>query len=577
MLAGGGAVTLAESPVKQGPQTFNPFIRKLSMSVPSDLPVWQELKAHHAAIADLHLRDLFAADPDRFDRFSRRFGDLLVDFSKHRVTGETLGLLIELARQAQVPAWIARMFDGETINHTERRSVLHVALRNRSDRPILVKGQDVMPEVNAVLEHMRKFADQIRRGKWRGQTGKRIRDVVNIGIGGSDLGPKMVCEALEPYGDPTLRMHFVSNVDGAHISHVLAECDPESTLFIVASKTFTTQETMTNAHTARAWLIKELGDEAAVAKHFVAVSTNARRGEQVRHRYRQHVRVLGLGRRALLAVVGHRPAHRGLSRHGAFHRAAGRRARNGRAFPHHAAGGESAGDPGAARGLVHRLLWRRQPGDAGLRRLSALAARLSATTGHGEQRQDHRPGRPDRFAVNTGPILWGGLGNNGQHAFYQLLHQGTHLVPADFLAPAHSPNPIGDHHSILLANCLAQAEALMVGKTEAQARAELEQQGLSGEALEKLLPYKVFPGNRPSTSLFYRRLTPKVLGSLLALYEHKVFTQGAVWNINSFDQWGVELGKQLANAILPELKGDRPASGHDASTLGLIRFCREED
>jgi glucose-6-phosphate isomerase len=359
------------------------------MSVPSDLPVWHELKAHHAAIADLHLRDLFAADPGRFSTFSRRFGDLLIDFSKHRITGETLGLLIELARQAQVPAWIERTFGGEMVNHTERRSVLHVALRNRSNHPILVNGADVMPDVNAVLEHMRKFADQVRRGKWRGQTGKRIRDVVNIGIGGSDLGPKMVCEALEPYGDPTLRMHFVSNVDGAHISHVLAECDPESTLFIVASKTFTTQETMTNAHTARAWLIKELGDELAVAKHFVAVSTNA-----------EGVRKFGIdtanmfefwdwvgGRYSLWSAIG--LPIMVYHRHGTFHRVAGRRTRDGRAFPHRAAGRKPAGDSGDAGHLVHRFLRRGQPGHAGLRRLSALAAGLSATTGYGEQRQVH--------------------------------------------------------------------------------------------------------------------------------------------------------------------------------------------
>lgn len=546
------------------------------MSVPSDLPVWHELKAHHAAIADLHLRDLFAADPGRFSTFSRRFGDLLIDFSKHRITGETLSLLIELARQAQVPAWIERTFGGEMVNHTERRSVLHVALRNRSNHPILVNGADVMPGVNAVLEHMRKFADQVRRGKWRGQTGKRIRDVVNIGIGGSDLGPKMVCEALEPYGDPTLRMHFVSNVDGAHISHVLAECDPESTLFIVASKTFTTQETMTNAHTARAWLIKELGDELAVAKHFVAVSTNA-----------EGVRKFGIdtanmfefwdwvgGRYSLWSAIG-LPimVYIGMEHFTELLEGAHAMDEHFRTAPL----AENLPVILAMLGVWYidffgaasqvTLVY-----DDYLRSLPDYLQQLDMESNGKSIDRDSQP-----VTVNTGPILWGGLGNNGQHAFYQLLHQGTHLVPADFLAPARSPNPIGDHHAILLSNCLAQAEALMVGKTEAQARAELEKQGLSGEALEKLLPNKVFPGNRPSTSLFYRQMTPQVMGSLLALYEHKVFTQGVIWNINSFDQWGVELGKQLANAILPELKGDRPAGGHDSSTLGLIAFCRSAD
>jgi glucose-6-phosphate isomerase len=546
------------------------------MSVPSNLPVWQALQAHHAAIADLHLRDLFAADPGRFNKFSRRFGDLLVDFSKHRITEETLSLLIELARQAQLPVCAERMFSGEIINHTEQRAVLHVALRNRSDRPIFVKGQDVMPEVNNVLEHMRKFADQIRRGKWRGHTGKRIRDIVNIGIGGSDLGPKMVCQALEPYGDPTLRMHFVSNVDGAHISHVLAECDPESTLFIVASKTFTTQETMTNAHTARAWLIKELGDEAAVAKHFVAVSTNtagvSKFGIDTANMF-EFWDWVG-GRYSLWSAIG-LPimVYLGMENFMELQEGAHEMDEHFRTAP-----------PEENLPVILALLgvWYIDFFGADSQvtlvyddYLRSLPDYLQQLDMESNGKSIDRDGQAVR--VNTGPILWGGLGNNGQHAFYQLLHQGTHLVPADFLAPAHSPNPIGDHHAILLANCLAQAEALMVGKTEAQARAELEKQGLSGEALEKLLPYKVFPGNRPSTSLFYRRMTPKVLGSLLALYEHKVFTQGVIWNINSFDQWGVELGKQLANAILPELKGEQPVAGHDASTVGLIEFCRAAD
>ncbi|PIE83362.1 MAG: glucose-6-phosphate isomerase [Candidatus Contendobacter odensis] len=543
------------------------------MSVPSDLPVWQELKAHHAAITDIHMRDLFAADPKRFNRFSRHFGDLLVDFSKHRLTQETFDLLVKLAHQAQVPAWIEQMFNGELINHTEGRAALHIALRNRSNRPIMVKGENVMPGVNSVLEHMRKFSDQIRRGKWRGHTGKRIRDVVNIGIGGSDLGPKMICQALQPYGDPTLRMHFVSNIDGAHISHILAECDPESTLFIVASKTFTTQETMTNAHTARAWLIEELGEESAVAKHFVAVSTNA-----------EGVSKFGIdtanmfefwdwvgGRYSLWSAIG-LPIMVYLGIENFIKLLEGAHAMD----EHFRTTPVEDNLP-----VILALLgvWYIDFFDADGHVMLIYDDYLRSLADYLQQLDMESNGKiVDRegqiVKVNTGPILWGGLGNNGQHAYYQLLHQGTHLVPADFLAPAQSPNPIGDHHQKLLANCLAQSEAMMIGKTEAQARAELEGQGMTGEKLEALLPYKIFPGNRPSTSLFYRRLTPQVLGSLIALYEHKVFTQGIIWNVNSFDQWGVELGKQLANMILPELKGERSAEGHDASTVGLIKFCQ---
>ena len=405
------------------------------MSVPSNLPVWQELHAHHAAIADLHLRDLFAADPARFARFSRHFGDLLVDFSKHRITDETLRLLTELAYQAQVPEWTARLFSGEMINHTERRAVLHVALRNRGNRSIFVNGEDVMPEVNAVLEHMRKFADQIRRGKWRGHTGKRIRDVVNIGIGGSDLGPKMVCEALEPYGDPTLRMHFVSNVDGAHISHVLADCDPESTLFIIASKTFTTQETMTNAHTARAWLVRELGDEAAVARHFVAVSTNA-----------EGVRKFGIdtanmfefwdwvgGRYSLWSAIG-LPimVYLGMEHFIELLEGAHAMDEHFRSAPLQdnlpvilALLGVWYIDFFGASSQVTLVY------DDYLRSLPDYLQQLDMES---NGKSIDREGQA--VSVKTGPILWGGLGNNGQHAFYQLLHQGTHLVPADFLAPA---------------------------------------------------------------------------------------------------------------------------------------------
>ncbi len=546
---------------------------ELSMPNPTLLPAWQSLKDHYARVSETPMRDLFAADPQRFENFSRRFEDILLDFSKNRITRETWDLLMELARQAEVPAWIERMLTGETINHTEHRAVLHAALRNRGNQPILVDGQDVMPEVNGVLERIRRFSEQVRNG-WMGYTGKRIRDVVNIGIGGSDLGPKMVCEALAPYGDPNLQMHFVSSVDGSHISHVLARCQPETTLFIVASKTFTTQETMTNATTARDWLLAGLQEEAAIARHFVAVSTNE-----------QGVRAFGIdtanmfgfwdwvgGRYSLWSAIGLPiSVYIGMENFTALLTGAHAMDEHFRQTPLEdnlpvilGLLGVWYGDFFAAD--THTMLIY----DEYLRSLPDYLQQLDMeSNGKSVDRQGQL------LSYATGPILWGGLGNNGQHAFYQLLHQGTHLVSADFLAPVHSQDPIGDHHNILLANCLAQSEALMMGKTEDQARTELQRQGMAAAELEALLPYKVFQGNRPSNTILYQRLTPRTLGSLIALYEHKVFVQGVIWNINSFDQWGVELGKQLCNAILPELKGEKAVGAHDGSTLGLLAFCQQ--
>jgi len=544
------------------------------MSSPCNLPAWQALSDHHASIANLHMRELFTADPQRFVRFSRQFGDLLVDFSKNRITAETFTLLLDLATQAEVPVWIERLFSGESINHSERRAVLHVALRNRSRLPICVQGVDVMPEVNRVLEQIRRFTEQVRSGNWVGHTGKRIRAVVNIGIGGSDLGPKMVCEALTPYGDPTLRMHFVSSVDGSHISHVLAQCDPETTLFIVASKTFTTQETMTNATTARGWLLAALENDAAVARHFVAVSTNT-----------EKVRAFGIdtanmfefwdwvgGRYSLWSAIGLSIAvYVGMDRFIELLEGAHAMDEHFRTTPLE----DNIPVILALLGIWYIDFFGAESQamliyDEYLRSLPAYLQQLDMES---NGKSVDRQGRPVNYA--TGPVVWGGLGSNGQHAFYQLLHQGTRLIPADFLAPVNSQDPIGAHHAILLANCLAQAEALMMGKTEAHARAELQVQGLPEPELVALLPYKVFQGNRPSNTILYHRLTPKTLGSLIALYEHKVFVQGVIWNINSFDQWGVELGKQLANAILPELRGQKPLGQHDASTLGLLNYCRQ--
>jgi glucose-6-phosphate isomerase len=534
---------------------------------------WSVLAEHCRAIQDVHMRDLFAQDPRRFQRFSLRFDDMLFDYSKNRITEETLRLLVSLAREANVETWRERMFSGDKINTTEGRAVLHVALRNTLDRPIFVDGKDVMPEVARVRQQMRAFSEAIRGGAWRGQTGERITDVVNIGIGGSDLGPVMVSEALKPYHQPGLDIHFVSNVDGTHIAETLKRLRPEATLFIVASKTFTTQETLTNALTARGWLVGALG-EAAVAKHFVALSTNE-----------SAVSAFGIdpanmfafwdwvgGRFSLWSAIGLPIAVAvGMDR-----------------FEELLAGGRAMDDH-----------FRTAPLDANLPVLLALIGIWNANFLHAEtyavlpydqylhrmpaylQQADMESNgkyvtrNGERVDYTTGPILFGEPGTNGQHSFYQLIHQSTRLVPCDFIAPAQTHNPIGKHHAILLSNFFAQTEALMRGKTAAEARRELESQGLSGEALEVLVPHKVFDGNRPTNSILVRRVDPHTLGMLIALYEHKIFTQGVIWQINSFDQWGVELGKQLAKVILPELENDAAISSHDASTNGLINTYKE--
>jgi glucose-6-phosphate isomerase len=521
------------------------------------------------------MRELFAEDPQRFEVFSRQFQDLfLLDFSKNRINRETFELLLRLAQQAQVTQWIERMFSGATVNQTEGRSVLHIALRNQSQRPILVNDQDVMPEVNRVLEQIRRFSQKVRNGTWTGFTGKRMRNIVNIGIGGSDLGPRMVCQALAPYGDAMIRMHFLSSVDSAHIHPILTQCQPEETLFIVASKTFTTQETMTNAHTARGWLLSALDDEAAIAKHFVALSTNT-----------EAVRAFGIdganmfefwdwvgGRYSMWSAIGLPIAiYLGMDNFIAMLDGAHAMDEHFRSAP-----------PEQNLPLILALLgiWNSNFLGAETHAMLIYDEYLRSFPSYLQQMDMESNGKSvdrDGRAVDydTGPVVWGGVGNNGQHAFYQLLHQGTRLVPADFLAPVESQDPLHDHHAIMLANYLAQSEALMMGKTAAEARAELEAQGLEGEALEKLLPYKVFPGNRPNNSILYNKLTPKTLGALIAMYEHKVFVQGAIWNINSFDQYGVELGKQLCNTILPELQGKQPLGKHDSSTLGLMAYLKK--
>ena len=534
---------------------------------------WSVLADHRRQIEHVHMRDLFARDPQRFQRFSLRFGDMLVDFSKNRITEDTLRLLVALAREADLEGWRERMFSGDKINKTEDRAVLHVALRNTADRPIFVDGEDVMPEVMRVREQMRVFSEAVRGGAWRGQTGERIADVVNIGIGGSDLGPVMVTEALKPYRQPGLAVHFVSNVDGTHIIETLKPLRPETTLFIVASKTFTTQETLTNALTARGWLTGALG-EAAVAKHFAAISTSE-----------TEVRSFGIdpanmfefwdwvgGRFSLWSAIGLPIAIAiGMDQ-----------------FEELLAGGRAMDDHFRTAPLDANLpvllaligIWNANflgaptyavlPYDQYLHRLPAYLQQADM-----ESNGKYVTRNGERVDYTTGPVLFGEPGTNGQHSFYQLIHQSTRLVPCDFIAPAQSHNPIGEHHAILLSNFFAQTEALMRGKTEAEVRRELESQGLSGEPLEALAPHKVFDGNRPSNSILVRVVDPYTLGMLIALYEHKIFTQGIIWRINSFDQWGVELGKQLAKVILPELENDAVISSHDASTNGLINAYKE--
>jgi glucose-6-phosphate isomerase len=555
------------------------------MHAMTDLPAWQALMARRAAIERFDLRAAFADDPTRWTRFQLRFEDMLVDYSKHLIDGPTFDLLLDLARQAEVEALRDAMFAGEAINITEGRAVLHTALRNRSGRPVLVDGADVMPEVTVVLERLRKFSEAVRSGAWRGFTGAAITDIVNIGIGGSDLGPHMVCRALRAFADGP-RAHFVSNVDPAHLVDTLADLDPRTTLFVIASKTFSTQETMTNAGAARAWLVAALGDEGAVGRHFVAVSTNE-----------QAVRTFGIepanmfgfwdwvgGRYSLWSAIGLPIALAvGFERFGELLVGAHAMDEHFRSAPLAANLPVVLGALGVLYGNV--LGWGSHAVIPYDQRLDRFTAHLQQLDMESNGKFVGRDGQRVRWA--TGPVVWGEPGTNGQHAFFQLLHQGTRRVPVDFLVAARPSiaeaamlGPEGmalveDAHRKLLANCLAQAEALAFGKTHAEARVELERQGLDGGRLEHLLPHKVFEGNRPSTVVLYPELTPRRLGSLIALYEHKVMVQGAIWNVDSFDQWGVELGKALAGEILPELAPDAPpAVGHDASTRGLIDAIR---
>ncbi|MCA0455948.1 MAG: glucose-6-phosphate isomerase [Chloroflexi bacterium] len=536
-------------------------------------PVWVQLEQHYQAIRNVQMRDLFAAEPDRFNRFSLKLDDILFDFSKNRIKSETLKLLLDLAKEAKLSEKIEAMFTGEKINRTENRAVLHTALRNRSNTPILVDGVDVMPEVNRVLAKMRTFSDQVRSGAWKGYTGKAITDVVNIGIGGSDLGPKMVTIALAPYTKRDLHSHFVSNVDGTDIAETLRLLNPETTLFLIASKTFTTQETMTNAHTARKWFLDTAKDESAVAKHFAALSTNT-----------EKVKAFGIdpenmfefwdwvgGRYSLWSAIGLSIALAvGMDNFEALLAGAHKVDQHFRTTPFEQ-------NIPVIMGLLG--IWYNNFFGAQTQAILPYDQYLSRFPAYFQQGDMESNGKSvtqsgEKIDYSTGPVIWGEPGTNGQHAFYQLIHQGTKLIPCDFLASAQTHNPLGSHHEILIANFLAQTEALMKGKTADEARAELVAAGDSNPS-DLLVAAKTFAGNKPSNSFLYKSLTPETLGSLIALYEHKIFTQGIIWDINSFDQWGVELGKQLAKAIEPELKGDQPVASHDASTNGLINYYKQ--
>ncbi len=543
------------------------------MSKLTQSAAWKALEGHQKVVGAMQMREMFAADPGRFEKFSAQFGDILLDYSKNRITDETMPLLMKLAEEMQLGQWIGRMFDGEKINMTENRAVLHVALRNRSNRPILVDGKDVMPGVNAVLKHMRQFVEQVRGGGWKGYTGKTISDVVNIGIGGSDLGPVMVTEALKPYGSDKLRVHFVSNVDGTHIAETLKKINPEMALFIVASKTFTTQETMTNANTAKDWFLKSAKDQSAIARHFVALSTNT-----------SEVVKFGIdpanmfefwdwvgGRYSLWSAIGLPIAlYIGMDNFEELLGGAFEMDEHFRTTPFE----KNLPVILAVLGVWYNNFFGAET--QAILPYDQYMHRFAAYFQQGDMESNGKSITRDNQHVDyqTGPIIWGEPGTNGQHAFYQLIHQGTKMIPCDFLAPVQTQNPIGQHHPILLSNFFAQTEALMKGKTEAQVREELVKEGKSPAQIESLWPHKVFEGNRPTNSIMFKKLTPKVLGSLVAMYEHKIFVQGVIWNINSYDQWGVELGKQLAKVILPELAGSGEVKSHDASTNGLINFYK---
>jgi len=537
-------------------------------------PSCQALENHIRELKAKTISQLFRDDPRRFEKFSVNAAGIFLDFSKNLLTDRTFSLLVDLAEERNLRNWIDKMFSGGKINITENRAVLHTALRNRSGTPIYVDDKDVMPDVNSVLKKVKNFSEDVRSGKWKGYTGKEITDIVNIGIGGSNLGPAMAAEALMPYATKRLKVHFVSNIDATHISETLKNLAPDRTLFIIASKTFTTLETMTNARTARQWFLKSAGDESHIARHFVAVSTNT-----------SEVKKFGIdpsnmfefwdwvgGRYSIWSAIGLPVVLAvGMERFEQFLEGA-------HEMDNHFRTADFQNNIPvilALTGILYNNFFGYEthtilPYDQYLRRLPAYIQQLDM-----ESNGKHVERNGSNITVTTAPIIWGEPGTDGQHAFYQLLHQGTKVVPADFLVPVNSHNPVGEHHRMLLSNFFAQTEALMNGKTGEQVRMELKGSGLSADEVEALVPHRVFEGNRPSNSIMFKKLDPKTLGALVAMYEHKVFVQGIIWNICSFDQWGVELGKQLAKKILPELESPNPVTSHDSSTNGLINFYKK--
>jgi glucose-6-phosphate isomerase len=536
---------------------------------PVETAAWEKLGNLYPVFKNRHLKEFFAEDPERFKKFSVQFEDILIDYSKNIIDEELLATLLELAEACALEDAIEKMFSGDKINKLENRAVLHVALRNRSNEPILENGKDVMPEVNRVLAQMEAFSKKVISGSWKGYSGKPIKYIVNIGIGGSDLGPYMVTEALKPYQKPNIQPYFVSNIDGTHLAETLKKVDPETTLFLIASKTFTTQETMTNAESAKRWFLGHAQNEADVAKHFVAISTNL-----------ETVKKFGIaeenmfefwdwvgGRYSLWSSIGLSIACSvGFENFVELLDGAHAMDQHFRTQPFQ----QNIPVILALIGIWYVNFFEARseailPYDQYLHRFAAYFQQ-----GNMESNGKSTDRNGKQVTYQTGPVIWGEPGTNGQHAFYQLIHQGTQLIPCDFLAPAISHNPVGDHHVKLLSNFFAQTEALMNGKTVEEVTEELKKEGLSEEAIKELAPFKTFSGNRPTNSILFKKLDPRTLGSLIAMYEHKIFVQGVIWNIYSFDQWGVELGKQLAKKVLPELNNNEEICTHDSSTNGLI-------
>ena len=534
---------------------------------------WKALASHKQEVERLHMRELFAGDAERFQRFSIRMGDLFLDYSKNRMTGKTIELLTSLAEEAGVDSYKEKMFAGSKINFTEQRAVLHTALRQPESFRLQLDGQTVGCDVREVLAQMKHFCELVLSGEWKGYSGKAITDVVNIGIGGSDLGPYMVTEALKPFAGGAVKVHFVSNIDGTHVSETLRGLSADTTLFIIASKTFTTQETLTNAHTARRWFLEKAVDESFIARHFVAVSTNKEKVEEFGIDARNMFRFWDWvgGRYSLWSSIGLSIAlYIGFENFKEL--LAGAHAMD----EHFLSAPYEKNIPVllALLGIWYNNFFDAHshaviPYDQYLHRLPAYLQQLDMES---NGKRIDREGNEVGYA--TGPVIWGEPGTNSQHAFFQLLHQGPNFIPADFIVPLKTENPAGEHHDILLANCFAQTEALMRGKTAEEAKTEMRDAGMSEERIAGLLPHKLFPGNRPTNTIVFSEINPFNLGSLVAMYEHKVFVQGVVWGINSFDQWGVELGKQLAKAILPEIQGEEDAVSHDSSTNGLINLYR---